>query len=186
MAPRGAGRGNPEACVCLSQPGSRTRSMSPRECPVAPTTCGDGTIPDSGLVGRRLISAFVQHVAQTLRDNGILASEAIVTFLRAVRAGQNKESERSADMLMNDEGESAPEATFSEQDRDQEETPLAFAGVLSPPPARACLVCRQRAWKWNAERAMYECTGAPEIHAEYARWSHTTFPWLQGEEKHAQ
>jgi hypothetical protein len=81
---------------------------------------------------------------------------------------------------MNDESESAPEATFSEQDTNQEETPLTAADASYPSPMRACMVCGQHAWRWNAERARYECAGEPEIHAEYARWSHVTFSWLQG------
>jgi len=75
-------------------------------------------------------------------------------------------------VLMNDEGEAAPGATFSEQDTSQEEVPLTVADAPSPPPTRACMVCGQHAWRWNAERAGYACAGAPEIHAEYEQWSH--------------
>jgi hypothetical protein len=86
-------------------------------------------------------------------------------------------------VLMNDESESAPETAFLEQETNQEEPPLTVADAPSPPPTRACMVCGQRAWRWNAASAGYECAGAPEIHAEYEQWSRVTFSWLHGEKR---
>ncbi len=43
----------------------------------------------------------------------------------------------NAEVLRNNEGESAPETTFSEQDTNQEETPLTVADALFPSPTRA-------------------------------------------------
>jgi len=52
------------------------------------------------------------------------------------------------------------------------------ATPLYPPPDRACLVCRQRAWQWNPEKRVYACSGNQAAHEEYATWHRATFPWL--------
>lgn len=48
----------------------------------------------------------------------------------------------------------------------------------SPPPDRACLICKQRAWRWIVEQRVYVCGGDQALHEEYTAWHQQTFPWL--------
>ena len=67
----------------------------------------------------------------------------------------------------------SPSDLATEQEGEQ-----AHRRGIPPAPNRACFVCKQQAWRWNAEKQMYECGGDQVLHEEYAVWHQQTFPWL--------
>ncbi len=68
---------------------------------------------------------------------------------------------------------------FPADQPEQAEAESERSEPLYSPPERACLVCGQRAWKWNPATQTYECRGDQAAHAAYTAWHQATFPWLQ-------
>lgn len=63
----------------------------------------------------------------------------------------------------------------------EQESEQAHSRGIPPAPDRACFVRKQQAWRWNAEKQIFECGGDQALHEEYAVWHQQTFPWLHGQ-----